>query len=40
MLNEIERLAGPDVNKMILGNKCDMVQTKKVTFEEAQVGEC
>merc|ERR1711981_739760 len=35
-MTEIDRFAGPEVNKMIVGNKCDMVTKKKVEFAKAK----
>ena len=35
-MSEIERFAGPDVNKMLVGNKCDMVSKKQVDFSTAK----
>merc|ERR1711865_208995 len=35
-MTEIERFAGPDVNKMLVGNKCDMVSKKVVDLATAQ----
>merc|ERR1712178_666475 len=35
-MTEIERFAGPDVNKMMVGNKCDMVSKKQVDFSTAK----
>jgi len=36
-MTEIERFAGPDVNKMLVGNKCDMVSKKVVDYSTAKV---
>ena len=33
-LNEITRHAAEGVNRLLVGNKCDMEDAKKVTFEE------
>merc|ERR1712137_195279 len=35
-MTEIERFAGPDVNKMMVGNKCDMVSKKQVDYSTAK----
>merc|ERR1712086_348415 len=35
-MTEIERFAGPEVNKMLVGNKCDMVSKKVVDFAQAK----
>merc|ERR1711918_299996 len=35
-MTEIERFAGPDVNKMLVGNKCDMVSKKVVDYSTAK----
>merc|ERR1712199_26254 len=35
-MTEIERFAGPDVNKMLVGNKCDMVAKKVVDYATAK----
>merc|ERR1711908_145464 len=35
-MTEIERFAGPEVNKMIVGNKCDMVTKKVVDYAKAK----
>merc|ERR1712159_243292 len=35
-MTEIDRFAGPEVNKMIVGNKCDMVSKKQVDYAEAK----
>ena len=36
-MSEIERFAGGEVNKMLVGNKCDMVAKKVVDFATAKV---
>ena len=35
-LNEIERYACEGVNKLLVGNKCDLVQKKVVDFDQAK----
>jgi Ras-related protein Rab-1A len=35
-LNEIERYASPQVQKLLVGNKCDLVNKKAVTYEVAK----
>merc|ERR1712010_415347 len=35
-MTEIDRFAGPEVNKMIVGNKCDRVSKKQVDYAEAK----
>merc|ERR1711957_33361 len=35
-LNEIERYASQDVQKLLVGNKCDLVNKKAVTYEVAK----
>jgi len=35
-MSEIERFAGPEVNKMLVGNKCDMVSKKQVDYSQAK----
>lgn len=35
-MTEIERFAGPDVNKMMVGNKCDLVSKKQVDYSMAK----
>lgn len=35
-LNEIERYASQDVQKLLVGNKCDLVNKKAVTYEQAK----
>jgi len=35
-LNEIDRYACENVNKLLVGNKCDMVSKKAVDFETAK----
>jgi len=35
-MTEIDRFAGPEVNKMIVGNKCDMVTKKVVDYAKAK----
>merc|ERR1711988_817944 len=35
-MTEIVRFAGPDVNKMLVGNKCDMVAKKVVDYSTAK----
>lgn len=35
-LNEIERYASQDVQKLLVGNKCDLVNKKAVTYEDAK----
>ena len=37
-LNEIDRYANENVNKLLVGNKSDLVSKKKVDFETATVG--
>ena len=37
-MTEIERFAGADVNKMLVGNKADMKVKKVVDFATAKVG--
>ena len=36
-MTEIDRFAGPDVNKMLVGNKADMKSKKQVDFATAKV---
>ena len=36
-LNEIDRYASENVNKLLVGNKSDLIQKKKVDFETATV---
>lgn len=35
-MSEIERFAGPEVNKMLVGNKSDMVSKKQVDYSQAK----
>eukprot|EP01121_Diplochlamys_sp_Union-15-3_P013496 TRINITY_DN4191_c0_g3_i1.p1 TRINITY_DN4191_c0_g3~~TRINITY_DN4191_c0_g3_i1.p1 ORF type:complete len:203 (+),score=33.73 TRINITY_DN4191_c0_g3_i1:621-1229(+) len=35
-LSEIERYAGESVQKLLIGNKCDLVNERKVPFEQAK----
>jgi Ras-related protein Rab-1A len=36
-LNEIERFACPNVNKLLVGNKCDLEAKRAVEYSEAKV---
>lgn len=36
-LSEIDRYASENVNKLLVGNKCDLVQNKVVSTEAAKV---
>ena len=36
-LNEIDRYASESVNKLLVGNKCDLTSQKVVSTETAQV---
>lgn len=36
-LNEIDRYASDNVNKLLVGNKCDLTAQKVVSTETAQV---
>jgi Ras-related protein Rab-1A len=36
-MKEIERLASPDVVKILVGNKCDLAEKRVVTTDEGQV---
>jgi hypothetical protein len=36
-LNEIERFACPNVNKLLVGNKCDLEAKRAVDYAEAKV---
>ena len=35
-LNEIDRYACENVNKLLVGNKCDLVSKKSVSYEQAK----
>merc|ERR1711976_151061 len=35
-LNEIQQHASPDVTKLLIGNKCDMVNERQVTYQEGK----
>jgi Ras-related protein Rab-1A len=37
-LNEIDRYASDNVNKLLVGNKCDLTANKVVSYETAKVG--
>lgn len=37
-LNEIDRYASENVNKLLVGNKCDLTANKVVSYETAKVG--
>ena len=36
-LNEIDRYASENVNKLLVGNKCDLTANKVVSYETAKV---
>lgn len=36
-LNEIDRYASENVNKLLVGNKCDLTENKVVSYETAKV---
>lgn len=36
-LNEIDRYASENVNKLLVGNKCDLTSKKVVSYETAKV---
>ena len=36
-LNEIDRYASDNVNKLLVGNKCDLTANRAVTYETAKV---
>ena len=36
-LNEIDRYASENVNKLLVGNKCDLAAKKVVSYETAKV---
>jgi GTPase SAR1 family protein len=36
-LNEIDRFACPNVNKLLVGNKCDLESKRAVEYAEAKV---
>ena len=36
-LNEIDRYASDNVNKLLVGNKCDLTANKVVSYETAKV---
>lgn len=36
-LNEIDRYASDNVNKLLVGNKCDLTTNKVVSYETAKV---
>lgn len=36
-LNEIDRYASENVNKLLVGNKCDLTAKKVVSYETAKV---
>lgn len=36
-LNEIDRYASENVNKLLVGNKCDLTDNKVVSYETAKV---
>ena len=36
-LNEIDRYASENVNKLLVGNKCDLTTNKVVSYETAKV---
>lgn len=37
-LNEIDRYASDNVNKLLVGNKCDLSDNRAVPYETAKVG--
>lgn len=39
-LNEIDRYASENVNKLLVGNKCDLTANKVVSYETAKVSLC
>jgi len=39
-LGEINRYASENVNKLLVGNKCDLTTKKAVDFTAAKVGSC
>lgn len=36
-LNEIDRYASENVNKLLVGNKCDMAESRVVSYEAGKV---
>lgn len=36
-LSEIDRYASENVNKLLVGNKCDLVESRAVSFDTAKV---
>ena len=36
-LHEIDRYASENVNKLLVGNKCDLTSKRAVTFEQGKV---
>lgn len=36
-MDEVDKHAKESVNKILVGNKCDLVEERKVTFEEGKV---
>jgi len=36
-LNEIDRYASENVNKLLVGNKCDLAENRVVSYEDGKV---
>lgn len=39
-LSEIDRYASDNVNKLLVGNKCDLTENRAVSYETAKVHLC
>ena len=36
-LHEIDKYAGENVNKMLIGNKCDLMSKRVISYEQGKV---